>query len=178
MSSSLYATGRAGLAPLGTLFFAGKGAGLTAGSAWGRGLLALGKIAISILFLLLVLRCLGATAKARMNWLNCIACGSSVRRKPYFKNASISLFACEFCGSLTALPRPSAARQFALHDDAEYFEHPYFERRRHRADAIERRCRAVFAKIATAIDVDSLRGQRHLDIGCDTGNFVLSAARI
>lgn len=109
---------------------------------------------------------------------HCVACHDLVWDDPYFQSASVTLFACQSCGSLTALPRPSAERQAALHDNAAYFEHPYFELRRHSVYAIERRCRATFAKIATAIDLSSLRGQAHLDVGCDTGDFLLSAARI
>jgi 2-polyprenyl-3-methyl-5-hydroxy-6-metoxy-1,4-benzoquinol methylase len=97
---------------------------------------------------------------------------------PYFRHASIDLFQCGHCQSLTALPRPSAGQQAALHDNAQYFEHPYFEHRRRRPDAVERRCRATFAKIGAAIDLDSLHGQCYLDVGCDTGAFVLAAARI
>lgn len=108
----------------------------------------------------------------------CVACGNRVGKIPYFQHASIRLFECEFCASLTALPRPSAERQFALHDNAEYFKHPYFEHRRGNPHAIERRCRAIFAKVGTAIELSSLRGQGHLDVGCDTGEFVLTAARI
>jgi len=107
-----------------------------------------------------------------------VVCGGSVRAFPYFQHASIALFRCKHCESLTALPRPSASEQAALHDNAHYFEHPYFEHRRRSAVAVERRCRAAFAKIGAAIDLGSLRGQCHLDVGCDTGAFVLAAARI
>jgi SAM-dependent methyltransferase len=108
----------------------------------------------------------------------CVACEGRVGVAPYFRNTEIALFQCEVCGSLTALPRPSPAQQAALHDNAEYFHHPYFEHRRRRPDAVERRCRATFAKIGAAIDLGSLRGQTHPDVGCDTGDFVLAAARI
>lgn len=108
----------------------------------------------------------------------CVACGYTVDKKPYFQSASINLFACGSCRSLTALPRPSAEQQSALHDNEKYFEHPYFANRRQRPNAMERRCREVLAKVAKAIDLASLRGQSHLDVGCDTGEFALNAAQI
>src|SRR6185437_11236606 len=101
----------------------------------------------------------------------CIACGDALIERPYFENATIRLFKCGSCRSLTALPRPSAEKQGAIHDSAEYFAHPYFELRRHQLDAVERRCRVVFEKIGAVIDLNSLRGLTHLDVGCDTGDF-------
>jgi 2-polyprenyl-3-methyl-5-hydroxy-6-metoxy-1,4-benzoquinol methylase len=108
----------------------------------------------------------------------CVACNGELGQNAYFEHATIQLFACGNCGSLTALPRPRAERQAALHDNAEYFEHPYFELRRRRSRAVERRCNETLAAISMGIDVRDLHGQTHLDIGCDTGAFALAAARI
>ena len=58
------------------------------------------------------------------------------------------------------------------------YEHPSFERRRGLTEAVERRCRAAFARIGKGIDLKSLRGERHLDVGCDTGSFLLAAAKL
>ena len=65
-----------------------------------------------------------------------------------------------------------------MHDNAEYFEHPYFEQRRTEVSTLERRCRTTFDKIARGIELDAVRGERHLDVGCDTGAFLLTAARL
>jgi SAM-dependent methyltransferase len=80
------------------------------------------------------------------------------------------LLSCTACGSWTYFPRPSAARQAQLHDNAEYFEHPYFQLRREIVPV--RRCRYVFRHLAALSGTWSLQGERVLDIGCDTGNFL------
>jgi SAM-dependent methyltransferase len=108
---------------------------------------------------------------------SCVACGGSLGERPLIQHVSIKLFRCGACGSATALPRPSRDAQSALHDSAAYFHHPYFENRRLRVNAVERRCRAVFAKLAKAIDIRLLRGEPHLDVGCDTAAFLLAASR-
>jgi SAM-dependent methyltransferase len=77
-----------------------------------------------------------------------------------------------------AWPRPTLGEQTALHDNPDYHEHPYFERRRGLTAAVERRCRAAFACIGKCVDLPRLRGERHLDVGCDTGSFLLAAAKL
>jgi 2-polyprenyl-3-methyl-5-hydroxy-6-metoxy-1,4-benzoquinol methylase len=79
---------------------------------------------------------------------------------------------------VTALPRPSRDDQSALHDNAAYHQHPYFENRRCRLEAVERRCRAAFDRLAKAIDIRRLGGEPHLDVGCDTGAFLLAASKL
>jgi len=64
-----------------------------------------------------------------------------------------------------------------VHDDAQYFEHPYFQHRRNAQAGNNRRCRQIFNRLCAAIDPSSLRGERLLDVGCDTGALLLSAAR-
>lgn len=83
---------------------------------------------------------------------------------------------CQSCGSWTYLPRSSADRQAALHDNGAYFEHPYFQLRRSATPSQRRRCADIFARIGEAVNLASLRGQRWLDIGCDTG-LLLKAAQ-
>lgn len=83
---------------------------------------------------------------------------------------------CQSCGAWTYLPRASADRQAALHDNATYFDHPYFKLRRDPTRAQRRRCADVFARIGSAVELGTLRGQPWLDIGCDTG-LLLRAAR-
>src|SRR5262249_39145693 len=79
---------------------------------------------------------------------------------------------CVSCDSWTYLPRPGGATQAALHDTEDYFDHPYFARRRGITPAQRQRCRRVFRRLSAAVGVGSLRGQRLLDIGCDTGGFL------
>jgi 2-polyprenyl-3-methyl-5-hydroxy-6-metoxy-1,4-benzoquinol methylase len=62
-----------------------------------------------------------------------------------------------------------------LHDRPDYFDHPYFALRRAARRSEHRRCEMVFARLARAIDVGALRGERLLDIGCDTGGFLVAA---
>jgi len=87
------------------------------------------------------------------------------------------LIGCHRCGSWTYLPRHSEGEQVAIHDSPEYFDHPYFESRRKTNPHLEKRCRGVFTQLGSAIDLITLRGQRLLDIGCDTGAFLDCAAR-
>jgi len=91
---------------------------------------------------------------------------------PYF-----TLFRCEECGSLTALPRPGGGALAALHDTAEYFDHPYFAGRRADQERIRQRCAAIGRRLG-AETVASLRGRKHLDIGCDTGGLLAAAAEL
>ena len=87
---------------------------------------------------------------------------------------SSCLRACRCCGSWSYFPRDGASGQAALHDSEEYFDHPYFTVRRAMVRA-QRRCREVFRRLSAAIDIPSLRGQRLLDLGCDTGAFLKAA---
>jgi 2-polyprenyl-3-methyl-5-hydroxy-6-metoxy-1,4-benzoquinol methylase len=106
----------------------------------------------------------------------CIVCGSNALENfaelPYF-----GLFACRECQSATALPRPKPSESIALHDSAEYFEHPYFVRRRADAHRARLRCAAIGQKLGPAA-ATALRGRKHLDIGCDTGSLLEAAARL
>jgi 2-polyprenyl-6-hydroxyphenyl methylase/3-demethylubiquinone-9 3-methyltransferase len=108
-----------------------------------------------------------------------VACHGDLRRGPYVRLPTLSLHLCSHCGSLTALPRPTAAELASLHDGPEYYNHPYFRERRRRAERVEWRCRQAFFKLAgVGVSIDALRGARHLDIGCDTGEFLLAASRL
>ena len=108
----------------------------------------------------------------------CVGCHTTLTGDIYFRHATIALYRCEACRSLTALPRPHEHDQTALHDNPAYHEHPYFECRRSLALSIERRCRVIFDQVARVIEVNDLRGACHLDIGCDTGSMLLAAHHI
>ncbi|HEV2688633.1 MAG TPA: class I SAM-dependent methyltransferase [Bryobacteraceae bacterium] len=107
----------------------------------------------------------------------CAVCSSPLRGEPSVRLGKSQLRACESCGSWTYLPRPNSTEQAAIHDTEDYFDHPYFELRRHLSPAVLRRCRHVFARLAKAANIETLRGQRMLDIGCDTGAFLQAAAQ-
>jgi len=83
-----------------------------------------------------------------------------------------SLHACHSCGSWTYLPRPNAHAQAKIHDNTDYFDHPYFKLRRAIAPRQRQRCHEVIGRLSCALDISSLRGERLLDIGCDTGIFL------
>jgi 2-polyprenyl-3-methyl-5-hydroxy-6-metoxy-1,4-benzoquinol methylase len=85
---------------------------------------------------------------------------------------------CAACGSWTWLPRPTPQQQAAVHDNAEYFEHPYFQERRRQADAVRRRCRLAFEHITAVVPAERLRGRRLLDVGCDTGALLRAAQEL
>ncbi|HEY9617436.1 MAG TPA: class I SAM-dependent methyltransferase [Microcoleaceae cyanobacterium] len=107
----------------------------------------------------------------------CVICHHPLKNKAKLHLKQIRLVQCDRCQSWISLPRPTVNDQIAIHDDAEYFEHPYFELRRHAQQAIDRRCRQVFSRLAAGIDLNILRNDRLLDVGCDTGSFLESAAR-
>ncbi len=107
----------------------------------------------------------------------CVVCSSPLQGSPKVKLGTSALIACDSCGSWTYLPRPDSTGQAAIHDTEDYFDHPYFELRRNLSPAILRRCRNVFARLDRAGSVATLRGQRMLDVGCDTGAFLRAAAQ-
>src|SRR5262249_37590347 len=82
------------------------------------------------------------------------------------------LVSCARCGSWTYFPRLNSVEQARLHDDHEYFQHPYFRTRREDQSRAEARCAKAFDYVSAATDVTSVHGERLLDIGCDTGTFL------
>lgn len=106
----------------------------------------------------------------------CVACQGPLRASAWTRIATGYLHQCIACGSLTGVPRPGTAAQAALHDQDEYFDHPYFTLRRDAALA-DRRCREIFNRLASVVPANRFRGARHLDIGCDTGAMLDAVAR-
>jgi 2-polyprenyl-3-methyl-5-hydroxy-6-metoxy-1,4-benzoquinol methylase len=106
----------------------------------------------------------------------CVACAAILGEKRAVEIASGGFVACEGCGSWTLLPRPSPERQAALHNDAAYFEHPYFQDRRGARRRLLDRCRRIFHRLSPAASPEAWRGKRFLDIGCDTGSLLETAA--
>lgn len=107
---------------------------------------------------------------------DCVACHSGLTGEVMVRLGPVTLIECTTCASWTYLPRVAATEQALLHSSEEYFAHPYFQGRR--CEAItDRRCRETFERIAKACDLESLRGEKVVDVGCDTGTFIASAAK-
>lgn len=104
----------------------------------------------------------------------CPACSQDLAGPVMVRLGHSRLVQCITCESWTYLPRVSSPEQDALHDNADYAEHPYFQGRRSTA-ATDRRCREVFARIGHVLDLKNLASERILDIGCDVGTFIISA---
>ena len=102
----------------------------------------------------------------------CVVCGNAGTENIAVQMPDSSLRVCASCGSWNWFPRVSASAQNAIHDNADYFEHPYFARRRLVTPALRRRCRDVFARLANLTDISLLHSRRFLDVGCDTGVFL------
>jgi 2-polyprenyl-3-methyl-5-hydroxy-6-metoxy-1,4-benzoquinol methylase len=109
--------------------------------------------------------------------LSCAVCGALLHGEPKVRLRNSRLQGCETCGSWTYLPRCSASQQAAIHDTGEYFDHPYFALRRNISPALIRRCRGIFGRLEKATGIAAFRGQRLLDVGCDTGAFLEAAAQ-
>jgi SAM-dependent methyltransferase len=107
----------------------------------------------------------------------CAVCDGSLQAQAIVRVGNFRLMACEACGSWTSWPRPSAEAQAALHDADAYSEHPYLVHRRANTRALEKRCLAIFERIRSSSGAATLKGERILDVGCDTGQFVAVAAR-
>jgi 2-polyprenyl-3-methyl-5-hydroxy-6-metoxy-1,4-benzoquinol methylase len=106
---------------------------------------------------------------------SCPICRGRLNERPRVRLNGASLTECVECQSWIYAPRPEQTAQAAIHDSAEYFDHPYFDLRRAITPALKSRCRMTFDRIGRCTDLQSLRGQRFLDIGCDTGAFAQCA---
>ena len=107
----------------------------------------------------------------------CVVCGTPIPDNVKVRLAGSQLRACSSCGTWVYFPRPVPQDQAAIHDTEDYFDHPYLELRRRSGPAQLRRCRLIISRLCSGLGVDSLRGQRLLDIGCDTGVFLATAAQ-
>lgn len=79
----------------------------------------------------------------------------AVCRAPVGENATVNLgssrlTSCSGCGSWTYFPRPTPGDQAKIHDDPDYFDHPYFELRRRVTPVQRRRCRDIFSRLSIA----------------------------
>jgi SAM-dependent methyltransferase len=101
--------------------------------------------------------------------MTCPICDGVLRDGATVELTGCAIHQCRSCGSGILWPRPDQTALSATHDDAGYFNHPYFESRRDAEadnptyDERLSRLTPLLAKAATA---------RVLDLGCDTGTFM------
>jgi len=107
----------------------------------------------------------------------CIVCGTSLPGNVRVRLSGAQLRSCDSCGTWVYFPRHAQSAQAGIHDTDDYFEHPYFKLRRSLNASQIRRCREIFGRMSGAIDPKRLRGERMLDVGCDTGAFLAAAAQ-
>lgn len=103
----------------------------------------------------------------------CVACQGLL--DPPRSVGAVLLAACQGCGSRTSLPRPTADELKALHNSPAYFEKEYFTARRNAEASTTNRLELATNLIKGLRGHDFLRGRRMLDVGCDTGDFLIAA---
>jgi len=108
----------------------------------------------------------------------CVICKNTGTLNLGIKMDYFTLYHCKDCKSLTAHPRPTSHFQIDYHNTETYHSHPYFKNRRIKM-TYEKRCRTLFEKVYKLFPhFINDKGLHHLDIGCDTGQFLLSAQKI
>lgn len=107
----------------------------------------------------------------------CVACGVALPDRHVLGREAGGYVACPACRAWTVVPRPDQAALVGIHDDPAYFASPYCALRRENTEGIRRRCRDIFARVGCALDVDALRGERVLDIGCEAGSLLVEATQ-
>ena len=96
-------------------------------------------------------------------------CGGALSDRVTIALNACAIHRCRSCGSGILWPRPDQSALSAIHSEADYFNHPYFESRRDAEsdnptyDERLARLKSLLASPATA---------RVLDLGCDTGAFM------
>jgi len=108
----------------------------------------------------------------------CAICDERANTAVMVRLGASRLVRCDGCGSWTYLPRLTPESQARLHDTSEYFAHPYFQHRRQSTEALRHRCQEALTRVGRGFPLRSLRGERVLDIGCDTGGFAREAAQM
>ena len=107
---------------------------------------------------------------------SCAGCGAPLGRVE--RLGGVALAPCAACGTRTAVPRPARDEAIALHNSNEYFEKTYFEARRGRDGVTQRRVRLLLDRLARELPELAVKHGRLLDIGCDTGDFLVAAQQL
>lgn len=101
--------------------------------------------------------------------MTCPICGGALRQRPSVNLTGSAIHSCRSCGSGILWPRPDQSALSATHDDAGYFNHPYFESRRD-ADAAnptyDERLERLIPLLKNPAEAQVL------DLGCDIGTFM------
>ena len=104
----------------------------------------------------------------------CLVCGvSSFRHEEICSVSFGSIVRCKLCGLVRHWPPRTESQLTELHDNTDYFQHPYFEARRdvqHKGLRIKHR--RLLSRLKVLMSRDSVR---ILDIGCDTGSLLTVA---
>ena len=106
----------------------------------------------------------------------CSICNGELDDKTIIKLTGSCLVKCSFCGSWIYWPHLDPSSQKSLHNDSTYYKHPYFTKRRH-VKNIWRTFGKIFSIISNAVDLEKIKNEKILDIGCDTGEFLLYAQK-
>jgi 2-polyprenyl-6-hydroxyphenyl methylase/3-demethylubiquinone-9 3-methyltransferase len=108
---------------------------------------------------------------------SCCVCNAPILRNLKVQLPDAQLRCCPTCGTWVYFPRKAQIEQNAVHDSPDYFEHPYFKLRRTLGSSQIARCKSIFSRLALVTSREALRGERVLDVGCDTGTFLTAAAQ-
>lgn len=102
----------------------------------------------------------------------CPVCETKLSGAKLVNLGSSAIYRCGVCESAVYTPRNTRDAQEALHDSQDYHTHPYFKNRRKFEKALELRCEKTIEWLSKSVDVSKLKGERWLDVGCDTGLFM------
>ena len=104
---------------------------------------------------------------------DCILCGREVEHEPLCDVSFGSIVRCRECSLIHIWPARTDREMVALHNDPEYFNHPYFIARRDvDRNSARLRHRNLLKEV---VGEHPSPGLKLLDIGCDTGAFLLVA---
>src|SRR4051794_11548634 len=91
------------------------------------------------------------------------------------KAGAVMVAGCRDWRRRTVTPRPTPVALANLHDTTDYFEHRYFETRRGADGEAQARLELVLNAVRRHFPAAVDPGRRILDIGCDTGDFLMVA---